>query len=332
MTINNKIYLNTDKGSFNTINQKLDFPEPNYVRVKYLYCGICGGDYSLYLGRKRKYPSTRGHEFVAQIIDVGSQVLDFKVGDYVVSDFNYRCGQCKYCKKGQSHLCIMNDIQKFSNRAYAQYANIHQSYLLPVNEITVLPRACFIEPLSCVLHAMEMMTIDSNTKVLINGGGSIGSLFCLYLCRVRGYKNIYVAEKNKHRLNNLIKCFGAINNSLNNNKEYDIIIECTNEIDGMRESLNQIQQGGEICIMSHLYGLDTAFIYEMLCKKEIKPIFPLRNGEKENLLKAYSIIKNYWQSGDDVLFEVFSGVEEAFSKKASSNHNKQIIKIEHSTI
>lgn len=39
----------------------------DYVRVKFLFCGICGGDYSRYLGYRKEYPLSLGHEFVAQI-------------------------------------------------------------------------------------------------------------------------------------------------------------------------------------------------------------------------------------------------------------------------
>ena len=66
-----------------------------YVRIKYLYCGICGGDYSRYLGYRTEYPISLGHEFVAQILDYnGLQSTDFKKGDYVslgafLSDASY---------------------------------------------------------------------------------------------------------------------------------------------------------------------------------------------------------------------------------------------------
>ena len=41
----------------------------NYVRVKFLFCGICGGDYSRYLGYRKEYPLSLGHEFVAQVLE-----------------------------------------------------------------------------------------------------------------------------------------------------------------------------------------------------------------------------------------------------------------------
>jgi len=78
---------------------------PEYAVIEYLYCGICGGDYSVYLGRRQAYPISLGHEFVGRIISVGKNVTNLKNGQYVISDLNYRCGECKFCKRGQSHLC-----------------------------------------------------------------------------------------------------------------------------------------------------------------------------------------------------------------------------------
>ena len=329
MILNNQVYLNIAPYKFTKETRVLPLPEDGYVQVQYLYCGICGGDYSLYLGRRKNYPATRGHEFIAKITNVGNDVQDFEVGDLVVSDFNFRCGQCEYCISGHSHLCVMNGIQKFSNRAFAQYANIHYSYLLKVNDIEVLPSACFIEPLSCVLHAIDMVQLTPNAKILINGGGSIGTLFCLYLCRVKHFDNVYVRETNQSRLSNLLKCYNVHDGMKANALKYDYVFECSNSIDGVQEALNIVHEGGNICVMTHLYGLDTSFIYETLCKKELTPVFPLRDGEKGNLSRAYSIIKDYWLASDNILFEVYNDVEDAFRNKASSNHNKQIIKINH---
>lgn len=78
----------------------------NYVRVKFLFCGICGGDYSRYLGYRKEYPLSLGHEFVAQVLEHNcSSAMGIEIGDFVVSDFNYRCLECRYCQKGKSHLC-----------------------------------------------------------------------------------------------------------------------------------------------------------------------------------------------------------------------------------
>lgn len=104
----------------------LDNLENNYVRVKNIYCGICGGDISAYNGKRKRYPVSLGHEGIGEVIY--SKHSAFKIGDIVITDFNYRCGVCKFCKN-ESHLCDKNDIQLFSNRMFSSHSDIHFSYL-----------------------------------------------------------------------------------------------------------------------------------------------------------------------------------------------------------
>lgn len=96
----NNVYYLINKGTFKLQRNDLNSLKPDYVRVQFLYCGICGGDYSCFLGRRTSYPYTLGHEFVASVIDTGKNVNNFYIGDFVVSDFNYRCQKCSYCLTG----------------------------------------------------------------------------------------------------------------------------------------------------------------------------------------------------------------------------------------
>ena len=77
--------------------------------------------------------------------------------------------------------------------------------------------------------------------------------------------------------------------------------------------------------MSHLYGLDTSFVYEHICKKELHPVFPLRNGEKKNMNTDIDLISHYWQQSDDCMLQIYDDIQTAFDGKANSNCNKQII-------
>lgn len=126
----NHQYIFSQPHTIIPIVKELPAPDKDYVTVRFIACGICGGDYSTYIGRRKNYPNSLGHEFVAEIIKKGENVSNFSIGQKVISDFNYRCGKCQYCLSGRSHLCIKNNIQLFSNRAFAQYGNIHKSYLV----------------------------------------------------------------------------------------------------------------------------------------------------------------------------------------------------------
>lgn len=326
----NRIYYCVEKGYFDEKTTELsDSLQPDYVLVKYLFCGICGGDYSTYIGRRISYPASLGHEFVAEVIQIGKNVNNVHPGQFVISDFNFRCGKCVYCKQHKSHLCIKNDIQKFSNRAFAEYGIIHKKYLYQINMYSNLPQACFIEPLSCVLHAIEIFQPSIDMPILINGAGSIGTMMVFYLKTVLHHENIYVNDLNPSRLNNVIQCFQV--------EQFDktqapptYIIECTNDVEGVKEVLHLAPQGAYMCVMSHLYGENTSFIYEEMCRKELHCCYPLRNGEVRNIYRAIDYITKYWSEEMDILYFVDNNINDLFQTKEKNPFNKQILDIQNS--
>jgi len=323
--LNNVIALFTEPYKIELRKETIPIMPPEYVCVEYLYCGICGGDYSVYCGRRDVYPVSLGHEFVAKVIAVGNLVKDIRPGQYVISDFNYRCNECTYCKKQQSHLCQNNDIGFFSNRGFAKYANIHASYIIPINPPAYLPRACLIEPLSCVIHACHLSDIRQGMRILICGGGSLGMLFCFLLSQVYGNITITLKEIISQKSSLIYNHFPIQEYASNTNDDYDLIIDCSNTIDGLGFSLSKAKHGSKICIMSHLYGLDTSFVYEQVCRKELKCTFPLRNGEQDNLRLAAKYIERFWMKEYDDMLTVYDDISLAFTEKASSTFCKQIV-------
>ena len=77
--------------------------------------------------------------------------------------------------------------------------------------------------------------------------------------------------------------------------------------------------------MSHLYGLETSFVYEQICKKELHCYFPLRNGEKNNMLLAAKYIKEFWKDEYDEMLSIYNNIDMAFREKSSNSFCKQII-------
>ena len=79
------------------------------VKIAVSYCGICGTDIHKFngMGGSRPVipPVVLGHEASGIVVDVGSKVTNFKVGDRVVADPNWSCGHCYYCKKGEPSMC-----------------------------------------------------------------------------------------------------------------------------------------------------------------------------------------------------------------------------------
>lgn len=106
----------------------------------------------------------------------------------------------------------------------------------------------------------------------------------------------------------------------------DLVVVCSDSVQGLKSALNSAQHGGQVCVMSHLYGLDTSFVYEQACKKELRCYFPLRNGEQNNLLLAADYIDQYWVSEYDDMLTIYDDIDAAFKEKESSSFCKQIVR------
>ena len=91
-----------------------DVPEPtigiNDVLVRVHRTGICGTDlhiasWDAWAAKTIEPPLVVGHEFVGEIVEVGSNVGDFAPGDLVSGEGHVVCGRCRHCLAGRRHLC-----------------------------------------------------------------------------------------------------------------------------------------------------------------------------------------------------------------------------------
>ena len=88
---------------------------PNDVRIAVRRASICGTDIHIYewdeWARKTvKVPLTLGHEFAGVVVEVGSEVQGYAVGDRVSAEGHITCGHCRNCRAGRRHLCRNTEI------------------------------------------------------------------------------------------------------------------------------------------------------------------------------------------------------------------------------
>lgn len=86
---------------------------PEDAIIKFTRSCICGSDLHLYHGLM---PDTRvgmtfGHEFMGEVVDIGSDVHKLKVGDTVLVPFNIACGKCAFCKQELYGNCHESNSQ-----------------------------------------------------------------------------------------------------------------------------------------------------------------------------------------------------------------------------
>ena len=180
-----KAIIYDDVNNYNFID---NFEEPKMdnqlnVKIKVLYCGICGSDIHKLLFEKpnRDYVKTRvlGHEIAGIVVDKMKNVMDIQIGDRVVVEPLLFCNNCDMCKRGYIQFCEnLKSLGKDFQGGFAEYliANERQVHKISKNVDTRIATLC--DPYSVAIHIANMVQKKVNNiksiKVAIIGDGVIG--------------------------------------------------------------------------------------------------------------------------------------------------------------
>ena len=169
----------------------LDVPQPKAgageVVVKVHACGICGSDlHAVQYGFGMPPDSVMGHEFCGEIVELGSGVNGYALGDRVTSLPFIGCGTCEFCKAGQGMHC--ENIRGLGlgqlPGAYAEYVmcGAKSLFKLPPNVDSRL--GALVEPLSVGLHGVKRSGLGPGASCVVMGAGPVASASCQF-CRFR---------------------------------------------------------------------------------------------------------------------------------------------------
>lgn len=189
------------QGHYEATDKPRPATAPDEVLIEPAAVGVCGTDLHLVIGDypTGKFPVVPGHEFAGRIVEVGSAVTGFTVGQTVAVDPNVACGKCPDCLAGQPNLCdFLVPIGVTSDGACAEWVAVPEkvTYLLP--EGLSMAAGALIEPLSCVLHALDRTPPLADRRITVFGAGSIG-LLAVVVARAAGAKLIQVVEPSPAR-------------------------------------------------------------------------------------------------------------------------------------
>lgn len=173
-------------------------------------CGICMNDMRDYSGNcTYSYPRIGGHEFVGDIEAIGKNVNHyhdrFHIGQRVVSYIIDNCGQCYQCKNGLENVCPdFAHTDTYQNpggisgfKGFAQYYVAKASDVYICSDEIPYEQLAMVEPMACVLTAINRGNPQFGDDTLIIGGGSMGMMFIL-LCKLRGVR-VIVSEPRAER-------------------------------------------------------------------------------------------------------------------------------------
>src|SRR6202789_1049111 len=185
--------------------EDIEAPRPgmNDVLIRVLRAGICGTNVHIYkwddwAQRTIPVPMAIGHEFVGEIVEVGSNVVDFHPVDIVSGEGHVVCGRCRNCLAGRRHLCAHTaGVGVNRNGAFAEYI------VLPMTNIWLhapwvdLDVAAIFDPLGNAVHtALAFPCVGED--VLVTGAGPIG-IMAAAVARRAGARRVVISDPNTYR-------------------------------------------------------------------------------------------------------------------------------------
>ncbi|MDO5716073.1 MAG: alcohol dehydrogenase catalytic domain-containing protein [Tissierellia bacterium] len=191
---------------------EIDNPEIKTKRdvlVKIRAFGICGSDVGILRGKNpfATYPRILGHEVSGEVVDIGSQVEDLKIGDKVVLEPIEYCGHCYGCTHQHHNVC--KDLEVYGvhrDGGFCEYLVADQSKWHKVDDSLSFVQACVAEPYTIAEQSTSKAKIEKGDWVLITGAGPMGLLAC-DIATGKGGRCI-ISEINPFRLE-MAKKFGA---------------------------------------------------------------------------------------------------------------------------
>lgn len=224
-------------------------PTPNEVVLEIASVGICGTDIHIFDGGyPAKIPIVPGHEFCGTVIARGAEVRGLNIGDRVAADPNIPCMRCRYCHLGRFNLCDNYEaIGVTLNGAAAQYVSVPEHLCVLLPDTIDLADATLIEPLSCALHAFDLLGSKLGSSVAIYGSGTIG-LMMLQLAKRTGVSSVDLIDVNPLKLV-AARELGASRTSTNSaeldvGRGWDVVIDATGVVAAIEDGISHVAKGG----------------------------------------------------------------------------------------
>jgi (R,R)-butanediol dehydrogenase / meso-butanediol dehydrogenase / diacetyl reductase len=176
-------------------------PNAGAVRLRVRAAGICGSDlHNFKTGQwVSRLPVTPGHEFAAEVLEVGTGVAGLKVGDLVVADSRAPCGRCENCRAGRHNLCTsLGYVGEVCDGGFAEQVTLPAAAVLLVAPDLPAEVAALSEPLGVALHVIRRLDPTKDEPVLVAGAGPVGGLVTLLLDHL-GFGPILFAERQQTR-------------------------------------------------------------------------------------------------------------------------------------
>ena len=237
---------------------------PDDILVKMHACGICGSDVEKVFGKYGQASMKLGHEPAGTITEVGSEILDFSVGDRVFTHHHVACysDDCHECNHGNETMCKKYYESNLEPCGLAdEYVvpgwNVKHGGVLKIPDNMSFEEAAMIEPLACCIRSWNKFTHKTNDSVAILGVGPTGIMHAL-LAKFYGLKEVFCLDLNDYRLDFAQKletitihsddptASEIIKSNLQHPFGVDVVIVATGNLKALQDAVTFVRKGGTI--------------------------------------------------------------------------------------
>ncbi len=270
-----------------------DVPVPtigiNDVLIRVRRASICGTDVHIFnwddwAKKTIPVPMTIGHEFVGEIVEVGSNVSDFFPGQIVSGEGHVVCGRCRNCLAGRRHLCAhTSGVGVNRPGCFAEYIALPMTNVWVHNQNIDLDVACIFDPFGNAVHTALTFPVLGE-DVLITGAGPIG-LMAAAVVQHAGARYTVITDVNPARLELAHKLgvteavdvrheeLADVQQRLGMKEGFDVGLEMSGNPAAFRDMLANMSHGGTIAMLgipSESMAIDwNTVIFSMLTIKGI---------------------------------------------------------------
>ncbi len=246
-----------------------DVPEPklgiNDVLIRIHCTGICGTDLHIHAWDRWAQqtipvPMVVGHEFVGEVVEVGSNVSDFDAGDVVSGEGHLVCGRCRNCMAGRRHLCAHTQgVGVNRSGAFAEYLALPMTNIWRHADDIDRAVAAIFDPFGNAVHtALSFPVLGED--VLITGAGPIG-LMAAAVVRHAGARRVVITDVNEHRLalarrmgvtralDTCRQSIADVQRELAMQEGFDVGLEMSGHAAALRDMLANMAHGGRIAML-----------------------------------------------------------------------------------
>ncbi|WP_337118539.1 zinc-binding dehydrogenase [Staphylococcus aureus] len=271
-------------GNLELLDKEVATPLDDKVKIKVHYAGICGTDIHTYEGHyKVNFPVTLGHEFSGEIVEVGADVKDFKVGDRVTSETTfYVCNECEYCESKDYNLCnYRKGIGTQVDGAFTNYVIAREESLHHIPDEVSYQSAAMAEPLACAHHGVSKIQVNSGDVAVVMGPGPIGLLVAQVLKSKGAIVVVTGLDNDKVRLDKAeaLHMDYVVNLQQTDLKTYingitdgygaDVVVECSGAVPAARQGLDILRKKGFYSQIGIFKDAEIPFDMEKVIQKEI---------------------------------------------------------------